>query len=122
MEERVRREVLQVFTVADDVHEEYSHDLSSSGKDEAKGNEMEDQAGDSNNVDCGVDANFDPKPLEEALLELYAGARSTKLVAIILVMNLCTVHGVSNNFADELFAILHAHILPEHNSLSKNSM
>ena len=35
-------------------------------------------------------------------------------------MNLCTVHGVSNNCADELFAILHGHILPEENCLPKN--
>jgi hypothetical protein len=67
MEERVRQEVLQAFTATNDVYEEYSHGLSSSGEDEAEGNEMEDQAGDSNNIDCGVDANFDPKPLEEAL-------------------------------------------------------
>jgi hypothetical protein len=41
MEDRVRQEVLQAFTVADDLHEEYSHGLSSSGEDEAKPNEME---------------------------------------------------------------------------------
>ena len=35
-------------------------------------------------------------------------------------MNLCTVHGVSNNCADELFAILHGYILPEENCLPKN--
>jgi hypothetical protein len=35
-------------------------------------------------------------------------------------MNLCTVHAVSNSFADELFTILHAHLLPEQNSLPKN--
>jgi hypothetical protein len=81
---------------------------------------MEDQARDSNNVDCGLDANFDPEPLEEALQELYVGARSTKLAAIILVMNLCTVYGISNSFVDELFAILHTHILLEQNSLPKN--
>jgi hypothetical protein len=35
-------------------------------------------------------------------------------------MNLCIVHGVSNNFADELFTILHRHFLPEGNRLPKN--
>jgi hypothetical protein len=113
MEDRVRQEVLQAFTVADDLHEEYSHRLSSSGEDEAEPNEMEEQAGDSNNIDCRLDSNFDSQPLQEALQELYVGARSTKLATTILVMNLCTIHGVSNNFADELFAILHAHILPQ---------
>jgi hypothetical protein len=35
-------------------------------------------------------------------------------------MNLCAVHGVSNNFADELFTILHRHLLPEGNILPRN--
>jgi hypothetical protein len=35
-------------------------------------------------------------------------------------MNLCMVHGISNSFAEELFTILNAHILPEKNCLSKN--
>jgi hypothetical protein len=42
MEDRLRQEVLQVFTVADDLHKEYNHGLSSSKEDEAKPNEMED--------------------------------------------------------------------------------
>ena len=51
---------------------------------------------------------------------MYSGARSTKLAAIILIMNLCTIYRISNTFADELFAILHAHLLPQENSLPKN--
>jgi hypothetical protein len=35
-------------------------------------------------------------------------------------MNLCTVHGVSNNFGDELFTILHRHLLREGNILPRN--
>ena len=34
-------------------------------------------------------------------------------------MNLCTVHGVSNHCANELFSILHLHLLPENNTLPK---
>ena len=52
--------------------------------------------------------------------ELYDGSRNMKLAATILVMNLCMVHGVSNNFADELFTILHCHLLPKENSFSRN--
>jgi hypothetical protein len=63
---------------------------------------------------------FDPSMLEDAIQELYAGSRTTKLAATILVMNLCTVHGISNNFADELFIILHGRLLPERNSLPRN--
>jgi hypothetical protein len=42
------------------------------------------------------------------------------LAATILLQNLCTVDGVSNSFADEIFTILQAHILLEKNCLPKN--
>ena len=45
---------------------------------------------------------FDPTMLEEATQKFYEDSRSTKLAAIILFMKLCTIHRVSNNFADEL--------------------
>ena len=49
----------------------------------------------------GEDAHQDdPRVLEEAMEELYHGARSSVLVATILIMTLCTIHGVSNKFAD----------------------
>jgi hypothetical protein len=44
----------------------------------------------------------------------------TKLAATILLMNLCTVHGVSNNFADELFTIMHCHLLSAGYTLPRN--
>jgi hypothetical protein len=65
-------------------------------------------------------SNFDPHMLEDAIKPLYRGAKSTELAATILLMNLCTVHGVSNNFTEELFALLHGHLLPPNNSLPKN--
>ena len=58
--------------------------------------------------------------MEEAFQELYNSSRCTKLATTILLMNLCTVHKVNNNCANELFTLLHGHILPEKNSLSKN--
>lgn len=33
---------------------------------------------------------------------------------------MCTIHGVSNNFANKLFTILCCHLLPKGNSLTKN--
>jgi hypothetical protein len=57
---------------------------------------------------------------EEAIQELYKGSWSTKLAVTILLMNLCIVHEVSNNFAYELFTILHRHLLPEGNILPRN--
>jgi hypothetical protein len=65
-------------------------------------------------------SNLDAALLEDAIHELYSGARYTKLAATILLQNLCTVHGVSNNFTDVLFTILHRHLLPEGNILPKN--
>jgi len=52
--------------------------------------------------------------------ELYKGAKYTKLVATILLMNACTVHGVSNNFVDKLLILLQGHIFPQRNILPKN--
>lgn len=57
--------------------------------------------------------------LEDAMKELYTSAKCTKLLATILLMNLCTIHGVSKFFVDE-FAFLHLHLLPEPNYLVGN--
>ncbi len=38
--------------------------------------------------------------LREACESLYTGAQNTKLAAIMLLMNVCQVHGVSNKFVD----------------------
>jgi len=63
---------------------------------------------------------FDPIALEDAMKELYAGSKCTKLVATILLMNLCTIYEVSNKFVDELLALLHSHLLLEPNCLIAN--
>jgi hypothetical protein len=120
IEERAREEVLAAFTVADVVHKEYSHGPYTSGDDDVASGRLGEPIGDTTTADEGNDGNFDPKPLEEALQHLYPGARSTKHAATIVLMNLCTVHRVSNSFANEMFAILHAHLLPKQNCLPKN--
>jgi hypothetical protein len=76
--------------------------------------------GESGNANSATEANFDPSALEEAIQTLYKGARSTKLAATALLVNLCTVHGISNCFVDELFIILQGHILPQDNCSPKN--
>jgi hypothetical protein len=63
---------------------------------------------------------FNPEALEGAITTFYDGARCTKLAATIFLMNLCTVHRVNNSFADKMFTILQALILPESNCLSKD--
>jgi hypothetical protein len=64
--------------------------------------------------------NFEPVALEDAMKELYASSKCTKLVATIFFMNLCTIHIVNNKFAHELFALLRNHLLPKLNCLATN--
>jgi ribosomal protein S27AE len=54
--------------------------------------------------------SFDLVALEDAMKESYIGTKCTKLAATILLMNLCTIHGVNNKFANEL---LHLQLLLE---------
>jgi hypothetical protein len=75
---------------------------------------------DENNREDGDITNFDPHALEDAVRGLYTEAKSSKLAAIILLLNLNSLHGVSNCFVDKLFSILHGHILLEGNSLPRN--
>ena len=65
------------------------------------------------------DATFGAEAMEEAMQPLYDGAKSTKLATTVLLMNLCTVHRVSNQCAHELFSLLHRHVLPEKNNLPR---
>ncbi len=64
--------------------------------------------------------SFDPVALEDAMKELYVSSKCTKLVATILLMNLCIIHGVNNKFANEFFALLRHHFLPKLNYLVTN--
>jgi len=58
--------------------------------------------------------------LQKACQPLYLSSHSTKLVATMLLMNICTIHGVNNKFAAELLALLHKHLLPISNCLPTN--
>lgn len=53
--------------------------------------------------------------LQDACELLYQGTHSTKLVTTMLLMNICTIHGVSNKCVDELLSLLHKYILPKGN-------
>ena len=119
IEERIRREVADTFMAADEVHEQCIQnpvdddgDSIGIGQDEPITPRNEGQVDD--------DTYFDPSDMEEAIQELFSGLKCTKLAATILLMNLCTMHRVSNNFVEELFTLLHSHILPSKNCLSKN--
>ena len=66
-------------------------------------------------LDAAADLN-----LTEVLLSchpLFMGASVTKLAATMLIMTICTIHGVNNKFVDELLYLLSKYILPHPNSL-----
>jgi hypothetical protein len=118
-EDRLQEAVAATFAIANNIHKEFwSHDgwNEPSFSDLGQGEGLED----GQNADDGDSLNFDPHALEDALRGLYSGAKSSKLASTILLLNLCPVHGVDNYFVDELFSILHGHILPDGNSLPQN--
>ena len=46
-------------------------------------------------------------------------APMNRLGTILMLLNLCSVYGVSNNFIDELFGLLKNELLPKVNTLPK---
>jgi hypothetical protein len=110
---------LDAFAVADAVHDNYMGD-GFDNRDGTPDMPAEEPVGESTEGGIDNDSNFDPQTLEDAIKPLYRGAKCTELTCTILLMNLCTMHGVSNNFSTELFALLHSHLLHVDNSLPKN--
>jgi hypothetical protein len=58
--------------------------------------------------------------LQNVCIPLCTSAWCTKLAATLTLMNMCTTHGCSNKFVDELFSMLHKFLLPKDNCLSSN--
>jgi len=58
--------------------------------------------------------------LHDACVPLYESAHCTKLVAVLIMMNMCIVHNYSNKFVNELFSLLRNFLLPIDNILSTN--
>jgi hypothetical protein len=61
------------------------------------------------------DISIETNCLWETCQPLYNDARCTKLASTLLLMNVCTIHGISNMFVDELLTLLHKHLLPKDN-------
>jgi hypothetical protein len=51
----------------------------------------------------------------------YKGSSMNMLVAMLLLLNLRTIHGVCNVFMDELFSLLHKELLPKGNKMPVNN-
>ena len=118
-ERRLWEEVAATFAIADNIHAE-SVAPNNCNEPSYPDPDTEDVPEDGGNIEEGVHANFDLHALEDTLCALYNSAKFSKLAGTILLLNLCTVHGVSNYFMDELFSILHGHILHEGNLLPQN--
>ena len=93
--ERAAEEVREAFATADSIHEEFMEVGDDNAVDEAESIDKQ-QPLDIDTERDVIDTNLDGGALEESLEGLYEGARSSKLAATILLMNLCTVHGVTN--------------------------
>jgi len=122
LEERTMEIVEEAFMVVNGLHEEADARDGSNSEVEQEGNiAMEHEPlGEEAFDDVPCNNHFDPMALEDAITKLYKGSKGTKLAATILFMNLCTVHGVSNKFVDELFTLSHLHLLLGDNCLPNN--
>ena len=109
LEETIQEIVMDAFNVVDGLEDDANNDSGDEDDEEPMG-------------ELGIEEdNYDaPHDLEDAIQELYGGAKSSVLAATILIMTLCTIHGVSNKFADQLFALFRLHLLPGENRLPKN--
>jgi hypothetical protein len=117
--ERLQEAVAKAFTIGDNIHDECR--FSDNWNEACFRDPVDEELPlDGNDGDKGGNAEFDPHALEDVVRGLYSGAKSSTLAATILLLNLCIIHGMSNYFVDELFSILHSHILPEGNSLPRN--
>ena len=109
LEDIMEEIVMDAFTVVDDLQDGEDDDSS----DEANEEPLADVCGESKK-------DNNPHELEDAIQELYGSAKSSILAATILIMTLCTIHGVSNKIADQLFALFSLHFLSGENRLPKN--
>jgi hypothetical protein len=119
LEERVQEVASNAFAQADALHNDYI-DNHFNDTTNIRDISIDEPIRERAEEGISEDSTFDSQVLEDVIKPLYRGAKSTELAATILLMNLCTVHGVSNNFTEELFALLHSHLLPPGNSLPKN--
>ena len=109
---RLQDIVMDAFAIVDK--------LANIGDDESDDEMDEEPMGDNECSNPSTENHDDPRALEEAMDEVYHGAKSSVLAATILIMTLCTIHGVSNKFADQFFTLFREHLPPSENQLPKN--
>ena len=115
VEDRLQEAVADAFVVVDNIHKE-SWSFDNWNEPCFAVHRAEEVLEDGNDAKDGDIKKFDPHALEDAIRGLYAKAKLSKLVATILLVSLCIIHGMCNCFVDELFSILYSHILLKDNS------
>jgi hypothetical protein len=117
LEERAIGIVGEVFGVVDGVEEEANggHDhvanISEDLMEIKTGYEVVGEMPFEDGLKC---QSFDPTTLKDVIQELYPNNKCTKLTRIIFLMNLCTIHGITNKFnVDEIFTFLCLYLLLE---------
>jgi hypothetical protein len=50
----------------------------------------------------------------------YEGCPTSHLATILLLLNVCNTHGISNMFVDELFSLLRLDLFPRENTFPKS--
>jgi hypothetical protein len=58
--------------------------------------------------------------LKDVQTPLYEGCPTSRLATILLLLNLCNTHGISNMFVDEFFSLLRFNLFPRDNTLPKS--
>ena len=97
----VQRQVLEALHRGDTLHEEAGVEMEFTEQDDVSGDTLD-----------GLEELY-----TEASAPLYTGSRMSMVSATIIILNMCTVFRVSNNFANELFHFLSVDLLPKGNKL-----
>jgi hypothetical protein len=103
----------ELATLLESTPDQHNHDMGQGGVDNDIGLGEIGAPSIASDDDISIEANC----LWETCQPLYNGARCMKLASTLLLMNVCTIHGISNKFMDELLTLLHKHLLPKDNLL-----
>ncbi len=75
------------------------------------------------NLDLGLEVDYEKATsnmFQEVQTLLYKRCPTSRLIAILLLMNLVSIYGVSNVFVAELFTLLKVDLFPKDNNLPKS--
>ena len=100
----VHRQVMEALDRGDALHREYAGEPVMDMEDDMDSDTME-----------GLEELY-----RQCTTPLYTGSKCSVVSATIVIMNMCVVFGVSNNFTSELLRYLSEDLLPEGNKLPRS--